>query len=107
MDFVFRFALCVALMVCGVNIWAAGKEEGQVQEILVAAKFSGGCGILAQMTSFQASTKMPGGDQFIERFLNTESARLGWTVKDYLQRCSKSIEIYQLYYDSFESGAAR
>ncbi len=47
-----------------------------------------------QLTAFQESTKMLGGDEFILRFVNTEAARLGKTVPQFLSECQSSVAIY-------------
>ena len=102
----FRLALCIPLLVFGQNVLAAEKSQSIAQDLLIASKFSGGCGIIIQMATFQQSTKMPGGDEFLERFLKTESARVGMTVKNYLEQCRTSSEIYQTYYNGFEDASA-
>jgi hypothetical protein len=50
------------------------------------------------MAEFQKSTKMPGGDEFLERFLGMESARLGKTPSQYVQMCADADRVYQFYY---------
>jgi hypothetical protein len=106
MGLIFRVAGYVFLLTIGTYALAAEKSEESVLELLVTAKFSGGCGVITQMASFQQSTKMPGGDEFLGRFLNTESARLGMTVKQYLEQCRQSTQMYQTYYDEFEKASA-
>lgn len=105
MDLIFRVAVYLCLLTFGACAMATEKGEESVLELLVTAKFSGGCGIITQMASFQESTKMPGGDDFLGRFLNTESARLGMTIKQYLEQCRQSTKIYQTYYDEFEKAS--
>jgi hypothetical protein len=106
MDLIFRVVLCIASLALGANALAAEKPGGTALELMVTAKFSGGCGIIVQMATFQESTKMPGGDEFLERFIKTESARLGMSLKDYLEQCRQSTEIYQSYYDELEKTPA-
>lgn len=65
---------------------------------LISAKISGGCTILIQMAEFQESTKMLGGDEFLERFMRMESARLGMTTTEYAQTCVNADRVYQHYY---------
>jgi len=69
-------------------------ENTEVSGVLAAAKFSGGCGIIRQMFQFQESTQMPGGEDFIMRFLNTETARLGFSKEEYFEMCKKSNIMY-------------
>ncbi|MHC8293585.1 hypothetical protein [Pseudomonas sp. LB3P58] len=106
MDLIFRFALCVLLLTFGTCTLAAEGEGEGALALLITAKFSGGCGMITQMATFQQSTKMQGGDEFLQRFLSTESARLGMTPQQYVERCRKSSEIYQSYYDELKSSSA-
>lgn len=84
--------------------WSAEKKDDSdvIMQLMASAKFSGGCGIIGQMMEFQRSTKMDGGDAFILRFLNTESARLGFSVEQYLRYCKDSNELYEQYWSAFE-----
>lgn len=54
---------------------------------------------MVQMARFQKDTLMPGGDEFLARFLNTESARLGMTYEQYLKQCTDAAKVYEHYYD--------
>lgn len=72
----------------------AKEDNSAVMEALVVAKATGMCGLIKQMTAFQESTKMPGGDEFIMRFLRTEAARLGHTLPDFLAQCKSAVEVY-------------
>ena len=42
---------------------------------------------------------MPGGDDFLLRFLATEQARLGMTPQEFLKVCQSSISTYTTYYN--------
>ena len=106
MDLIFRFAICVSLLTFGTCALAAEKDGESALTLIVTAKFAGGCGIISQMATFQQSTEMTGGEAFLERFLSTESARLGMTPKQYLEQCRRSNEIYQSYYDELEKTPA-
>ncbi|WP_097303845.1 hypothetical protein [Pseudomonas chlororaphis] len=101
-----RVALLISVLAFAASASAEEKAKESVTDVLVAAKFSGGCGILVQMASFQKSTKMPGGDDFLERFLKTESARTGFTVSRYLELCQQSAQVYQTYYDELEKASS-
>lgn len=70
------------------------NEMDGVISLLVAAKATGACGVIHQLVSFQESTKMQGGDEFIVRFLNTEMARLNKTLPDFLKECNVAIQMY-------------
>lgn len=99
MKLIFRLGICVSLLTFGACTLAAEKDGNGALALIVTAKFAGGCGVFSQMAAFQQSTKMTGGDAFLERFLSTESARLGMTSDQYVEQCRHSNEIYQSYYD--------
>lgn len=63
-------------------------------DMLTTAKIAGMCGTLKQMFAFQEATQMPGGDEFIERFLNTEMSRLGMSLKEFMSTCNSAINSY-------------
>ena len=86
----FIFAVLIGLL--SVNVQA--NENKALIDILVTAKTTGMCGTLKQLTAFQESTKMEGGDEFIMRFINTEAARLGKNIPDFLKLCEESVAIY-------------
>ena len=71
--------------------------------ILSMAKVTGMCGMLKQLTNFQETTRMDGGDQFILRFLRVEAARLGVTIEEFLERCKTSTSEYNKYTELFKS----
>ncbi|MNE27075.1 hypothetical protein D3C76_845550 [compost metagenome] len=106
MNSISRLALYATLMFFGANAWAEKTANQTMLEALVAAKFSGGCGIISQMNAFQMSTKMPGGSEFLERFLNTEAARLGITPPQYVEQCRKTADLYQSWYDVLNEAPA-
>lgn len=97
-----RTYLIFLLLTIGGNAYADTNSDGGTLGILISAKFSGGCGIIGQMATFQQSTQMAGGDEFILRFIGAEAARLGFTAKEYMQRCAGANEIYQTYYDALK-----
>ncbi|MDH5479587.1 MAG: hypothetical protein OEX11_02350 [Nitrosomonas sp.] len=65
-----------------------------VIDMMVVAKAAGMCGVFSQMVNFQKTIKMPGGDEFIVRFLSTEAARLGHTLESFMAQCPQVVEIY-------------
>lgn len=66
---------------------------------MIASKMAGMCGAIKQMAIFQESTNMPGGNEFLQRFLTTEQARLGMNPQEFLEACQKSISAYTNYYN--------
>jgi hypothetical protein len=69
-------------------------DMSAVIEMMVVAKATGMCGVLSQLVSFQQTTKMSGGDDFVVRFLNTEAARLGHTMESLIGQCPSVVEKY-------------
>ncbi len=90
------------LLLVSSSSWADETPPVSGTEMLAAAKLSGACGIIGQMASFQDSTKMAGGTEFLNRFMTTEAARLGWTLDQYVERCRGAHQVYQTFYDAFD-----
>lgn len=63
-------------------------------EMMIVAKATGMCGVFSQMANFQSATKMPGGDEFVVRFLKTEAVRLGYTLESFMAQCPTVVEKY-------------
>jgi hypothetical protein len=62
--------------------------------MILVSKMAGVCGVMQQMAAFQKSTKMPGGNEFIVRFWQTEFTRLGKSQETFLRECEGSIAAY-------------
>lgn len=95
----------VLLLILSFSIsWSADNNEKNAspQDLMIVSKVAGMCGTLRQMAIFQESTKMPGGDEFVVRFLHTEMARLGWTEETFFKNCEGSASTYDLYMNGFE-----
>lgn len=71
----------------------SADNEGLI-ELLIVSKVTGTCGTIKQLVAFQDATKMPGGDEFIMRFINTEMARLGKELPEFLKECEAAVKIY-------------
>ncbi|MDN0031234.1 hypothetical protein [Serratia marcescens] len=87
----------VALAIIAISFGAsASQDEGKklFTDAIVNAKFAGTCAAYKQMAEFQSATQMPGGDEFINRFGATEVARLGMTLKEFTELCTKAIQNY-------------
>lgn len=74
---------------------ARGDDSPSIQGMLAISKMAGACGILQQMSAFQAATKLEGGDEFVQRFWSTEAARLGKTPEEYIAGCNSAISAYE------------
>lgn len=85
--------LSLIFLIC-ISFSVQANENEAVVHLLIAAKATGMCGTITQLAAFQESTKMLGGDEFINRFLNTEMARLGKTLPQFLDECKASAAIY-------------
>lgn len=79
------------------------NDNEALMDALVAAKATGMCGAIKQMSAFQESTKMPGGDDFILRFLNSEAARLGKTLPEFLAQCKAAVGSYTALMSSLKN----
>lgn len=82
---------------------AKAKDGIEPQGILAVSKIAGACGILDQMIDFQKKTKMPGGDEFVTRFWQTEAARQGKTVEKMSSDCDDAILGYDKMWKASES----
>lgn len=95
----------VLLLILSFHIsWSAESYEKNAtpQDLMIVSKVAGMCGTFRQMSIFQESTKMPGGDEFFVRFLHTEMARLGWTEETFYKNCEMSASTYEMYMNEFE-----
>lgn len=89
----------LAMLFLAIVIYPASAVEGvDTRGMLAGAKIAGACGILVQMNDFQQSTRMVGGDEFMERFWKTEAARLGKTMKEFGDLCRDAIKFYNDMY---------
>ena len=91
--------ILIIVLIFPLIVSADNSENGDMSEVIdmmVVAKATGMCGVFAQMLNFQSATKMPGGDEFILRFLSTEAARLGMTVEELTGQCPSTVKQYNL-----------
>ena len=74
--------LVILFLILSTPLQAKEKSDSEfIVELMVVAKATGMCGVFSQMANFQEATKMPGGDEFIVRFIKTEAALLGHTLE--------------------------
>lgn len=93
------------LLVIGISITLSSQAESsndQLLGLLAASKMAGLCGAVQQMARFQESTKLKGGDDFIYRFVGTETARLGMDHATFLKRCEQAITTYDGFVKAVE-----
>lgn len=96
-----KLVIAISLITISFVSTAATQEPKDntkfIQDLMLYSKWAGMCGTLKQMGSFQESTKMPGGDEFIARFLATEQARLNISPQQLLDVCEKATSAYHDY----------
>jgi hypothetical protein len=88
-----RPLIAITLLLCANPVRAAG-DALDLEGLFATAKYAGFCGALKQLAAFQETTQMPGGDELILRFTNTEAARLGVTVEGMMQTCVGAVKAY-------------
>ena len=96
----FSALLLVAVAVASGDTRAA--EPLAPQHLLATAKMAGACGILDSMIQLQRTTKLSGGEEFVTRFWTVEAARLGMTVAQLSDTCTKSIKAYDQLWKAAE-----
>lgn len=72
-----------------------------IATFVAIAKATGMCGVFDQMSRFQKTTKMPGGQKFIIRFFSTEAARLGKTTQEMIDFCASVPIKYEAWKKAF------
>ena len=94
-----RKVLLIGLCLFSMSVHGNKESENLefLGEILVVSKFTGLCGAIHQMIGFQETTKMPGGDEFVVRFVAVETARLGMSAQEFMDQCATSINRYKQY----------
>ena len=90
-----RFCLFALFCFFQSHYCLAQQDTLEAQRLVITtSKFAGMCGVVRQLAYFQESTQMPGGNEFIVRFLSTEAARLGYTLEQFLAKCVEVTEEY-------------
>lgn len=95
----------VCLVLAASISFTANANDGKGKsalDLMMVSKMTGVCGVMQQMASFQSSTQMSGGNEFIARFWRTEFARLGISQETFLKECKESIATYNQLWQSFE-----
>ena len=97
-----RFTMVLLVLAFSMPASLRAEDKIDPQGILAIAKITGACGIMDEMVSFQKKTKMEGGDDFVFRFWQTESARQGKTVQQMHDDCNQAISAYETLWKSME-----
>lgn len=92
-----RTIIFILLLLQALPILANEKPKEDMSliiDMMIVAKATGMCGTFTQMITFQETTKMTGGDEFIIRFLSTEAVRLGHTLDSFMAQCPNVVKKY-------------
>ena len=94
----FKATFLVLLMSINTAASQTASENGDntLLTMMAQAKMTGMCGLLHQLSTFQITTKMEGGDQFVARFIRTEAARLGLSPAKLIENCSYVTAEYEI-----------
>ncbi len=92
--------ISVSILMSGGNAKAEEKIP-TIGNLMMLSKVVGMCGVLIQMARFQDTTKMVGGEKFVVRFAQTESARLGVSVATLMSRCNEYTKSYDMWKEVF------
>ena len=92
-----KVLLCfiLALGLASDNYAIDEPSDSYLVALLQAAKVSGMCGVFYQMGKFQDVTQLPGGDEFILRFIRTEATRLGVSIDAFFYNCDVATQAYK------------
>ncbi|HHR6170838.1 TPA: hypothetical protein ACS71B_000536 [Providencia alcalifaciens] len=74
-----------------------GKGIETIKDLMLVSKYSGMCGVFYQLTRFQETTQMDKGDEFLERFMNTELARMNLKPEEFVKNCNDATKTYETY----------
>ncbi len=99
----FVFIRSLFFLIVSFSFITRADDLDTVQGVLALSKFTGTCGILDSMISFQNATQMPGGDEFVSRFWTTEATRLGISMQQYIDRCNESVDMYNKIWKAAET----
>lgn len=88
--------LMIAVLSASVTSAAPGDNDfiDEIKGYMAIGKLSGLCGAIKQMIDFQDTTKVDGGDKFVQRFVFAETARLGYSVEEFGEVCKVSVKKY-------------
>lgn len=90
------FLSAVALLLVVAPALRAEDAENFACTAITSGKICGACGMFKSMQAFQDMTKVEGGEYFIARFFQAETARLGLAPEGYIDACDRACGLYQL-----------
>lgn len=73
---------------------ALAQEEVDIVHALTTAKIAGACSAMNEMAEFQKKRRIRGGNEFVAKFWESETKRLGVTMEEFRQTCITSIDTY-------------
>ena len=94
--------VCILASMATTSVKVRAADSLAPQHLLATAKMAGACGILDSMIQLQSTTKLSGGEEFVARFWSVEAARLGMTVAQLSETCTKSIKAYDQLWKAAE-----
>ena len=97
-----KLSSLVAGLILMSGLAPAIANENQI-EALHVARVAGMCGTIRQISLFQNSIQMPGADEFILRFVETESARFGIALEEFLSNCQRISAEFRDMLDKLEN----
>lgn len=75
------------------------SENHGTKELMLNAKWTGMCGVIKQMIKFQELNKIPGGDDFVDKFIASEQSRLGLSQEQLIDSCNRAALVYGENYE--------
>ncbi|MGM3159949.1 hypothetical protein ACS25C_04080 [Dickeya undicola] len=85
--------IALVIMVASFSSMAA-NEKNNVNDLMLNAKWAGMCGVIKQMISFQEANKIPGGGDFVDKFIASERLRLGLSQIQLIESCNRAASVY-------------
>lgn len=82
------------------SIASADQGSNEALTAMATAKLAGACEAMDALIEFQKTTKLPGGEEFVVRFMNSELAQLGLDMDTYFSVCAQSISTYERIWES-------
>lgn len=92
--------VCLSLLISLPSL-AEGNQE--LLEKLAVAKMTGLCGAVQQMARFQSTTQLKNGEEFIDKFVDAEAARLGIHRAQFLKGCELASRKYDKYLSELDN----
>ena len=83
----------------------ASADQPEALMAMTTARLAGSCETVDALIAFQASARLPGGDEFVLKFMNAEMMRLGLSMNTFASVCAQSLERYEIMWKSIEEAS--